>query len=246
MTIKEQIIAKAVELLLKHPHGFRYSELLARIQRDLPQVPKNTIGGTIWNLEVQLPAQVYKPARGMYIHTQYRESETAPAPIPAPPTVEKVKEERFYEPFADWLVKELEECTKAISVGGNAFKDKWGTPDVIGVREPKKSDIIKFPTEIVSAEVKIDTGGLITAFGQACAYRLFSHKSYIVVPVESPEDDIGRLDTLARIFGIGLILFDAKDPKNPKFEIRVRAAKHEPDMFYVNRCMKFIEDDLFS
>lgn len=26
---------------------------------------------------------------------------------------------------------------------------------------------------------------------------------------------------------------------------RVRAAKHEPDMFYVNRCMKLIEDDLF-
>lgn len=126
------------------------------------------------------------------------------------------------------------------------FKDKWGTPDVIGVREPKKSDIIKFPTEIVSAEVKIDSGGLIIAFGQVCAYRLFSHKSYIVVPTDSPEDDIGRLDTLARIFGIGLILFDAKDPKDPKFEIRVRAAKHEPDMFYVNRCMKIIENQLFS
>jgi len=29
------------------------------------------------------------------------------------------------------------------------------------------------------------------------------------------------------------------------FAIRVRAAKHEPDMFYVNRCMKLIEDELF-
>ena len=86
----------------------------------------------------------------------------------------------------------------------------------------------------------------ITAFGQACAYRLFSHKSYIVVPVDSPEDDIGRLDTLGRIFGIGLILFNAKDPQNPSFEIRVRAAKHEPDMFYVNRCMRLVEDQLFA
>ncbi|HEY7462037.1 MAG TPA: hypothetical protein VIC59_09205 [Gemmatimonadota bacterium] len=84
------------------------------------------------------------------------------------------------------------------------------------------------------------------SFGQACAYRLFSHKSYLVVPVESPEDDVARLDTLARIFGIGLILFDSKNPKIPKFEIRVRAVRLEPDMFYVNRCMKFIEDDLFS
>jgi hypothetical protein len=98
----------------------------------------------------------------------------------------------------------------------------------------------------VSAEVKIDPVGLITAFGQACVYRLFSHKSYIVVPADSPEDDIARLDTLGRIFGIGLILFNAKDPQQPSFDIRVRASKHEPDMFYVNRCMRLIEDQLFS
>ena len=66
---------------------------------------------------------------------------------------------------------------------------------------------MKFPTEIVSAKVKIDPVGLITAFGQACAYRLFG-----------------------RIFGIGLILFNAKDPQNPSLELRVRAAKNEPDM----------------
>jgi hypothetical protein len=67
-----------------------------------------------------------------------------------------------------------------------------------------------------------------------------------VVPAASPEDDVARLDTLARIFGIGLILFDATNPKSPDFEIRVRAAKHEPDMFYVNRCMKLVEDELFG
>ena len=43
-------------------------------------------------------------------------------------------------------------------------------------------------------------------------------------------------------FGIGLILFNAKDPQQPAFEIRVRAAKYEPAMFYVNRCMQLIED----
>jgi hypothetical protein len=58
----------------------------------------------------------------------------------------------------------------------------------------------------------------------------------------SPGDDIARLDTLGRIFGIGLILFNAKDPQQPAFEIRVRAAKHEPDMFYVNRSMRLVED----
>lgn len=246
MTNKEQIISKALEFLKDAPQGIRYSDLVVRISAALPQIPKNTVHGTIWNLDVQLPSQVLKPARGLYVAAQYRQPVVVePEAVVASP-VEKVREERFYEPFADWLVNELEECTKAISVGGNLFRDKWGTPDVIGVREPKKSDIIKFPTEIVAAEVKLDPSGLITAFGQACAYRLFSHKSYLVVPLDSPEDDVARLDTLARIFGIGLILFDSKDPKLPKFEIRVRAARLEPDMFYVNRCMTFIEDDLFN
>ena len=120
------------------------------------------------------------------------------------------------------------------------------TPDVIGIREPRKSDIIRPATDIVSAEIKIDTGNLITAFGQACSYKLFSHKSYIVIPKESSEEDVTRLDALGRIFGIGLILMDVSDPKMPRFEIRVRATKHEPDMFYVNKYMKLIENELFS
>ena len=245
MTSKERIIAKALELLKSEPHGIRYSEFVRRVNDALPDIPKNTIHGTLWNLEVQRPDEVYKPARGLYLHSSFKPSSLPETPKVTTPAVTKVKEEQFYEPFGDWLVNELEECTKAISVGGNTFKDKWGTPDVIGIREPKKSDIIKFPTEIVAAEVKIDTAGLITAFGQACSYRLFSHKSYIVIPTEAPEDDIARLDSLARIFGVGLILFDAKNPGEPRFDIRVRAAKHEPDMFYVNRYLKLIEDDLF-
>lgn len=249
MTSREQIIARAVEILKGEPHGVRYSELVRRIHEALPDVPKNTIHGNIWNLEVRTPEQVYKPARGMYLHVQYRPPamQAEPAEPKAPTSVaEKITEQRFYEPFADWLVHELEECTKAISIGGNKFRDKWGTPDVVGIREPRKSDIVKFSTEIVSAEIKVDSSSLIVAFGQACSYRLFSHKSYIVVPADSPEDDIARLDTLARICGIGFILFDSHNPKEPRFEIRVRAAKQEPDMFYVNRYMKLIEDELFT
>ena len=32
--------------------------------------------------------------------------------------------------------------------------------------------------------------------------------------------------------------------ETPDFEIRVRALKHEPDMFYVNKNLKYIEDKL--
>jgi hypothetical protein len=28
-----------------------------------------------------------------------------------------------------WLVNEVEECSAAIALGGNRFKDKWQTPD---------------------------------------------------------------------------------------------------------------------
>ncbi len=130
-------------------------------------------------------------------------------------------------------------------MGGNVFRDKWGTPDVIGIREAKRSDIIKPPTEIVAAELKLDTGALITAFGQACSYKLFAHRSYIVIPSSASEDDVSRLDALARIFGIGLILFAADAPQSPEYSIRVRASRHEPDIFYVNRYLRLIEDDLF-
>lgn len=117
---------------------------------------------------------------------------------------------------------------------------------MVGVRESKRSDIIQFPTEIIVGEIKIDTNGLITAFGQACAYKIFSHKSYIVVPNDSQIEDITRLDTLCRQFGIGFILFDNKNSEDPTFEIRVRAIKHEPDMFFVNKNLKLIEDKLFK
>lgn len=246
MTIRENIISQAIEILENCPQGIRYSEFVRQIQNALPGTSQNTIQGTVWNLEVKLPESVFKPARGLFLHTKYRDTTQPVETKTIQPAKRKFHESDFYKTFADWLVKDLEECTKAIPIGGNVFKDKWGTPDVIGIREPKKSDIIKLPTEIVSAEIKLDSTNLITAFGQACAYRLFSHKSYIVVPASSPEDDIARLDALSRIFGVGLILFSPEDPENANFSIRARATKHDPDMFYVNRCMRIIEDQLFS
>jgi len=130
-------------------------------------------------------------------------------------------------------------------LGGNRFRDKWGTPDVIGKRESRRSDILQAPTEIVSAEIKTDVLQLVTAFGQACSYCLSSHKSYLVVPDSSPQDEIGRLDALCQVFGIGLILFNPSSPENPNFDIRMRARKQDPDMFYTNKYLKLVEKDLF-
>jgi hypothetical protein len=56
-----------------------------------------------------------------------------------------------------------------------------------------------------------------------------TNSGYVVIPRDSLEEDIARLDALCRIFGAGLILFDKISPEIPNFEIMVRATKHEPD-----------------
>lgn len=219
----------------------KYSELVSRISARLPDIPVNTIHGTVWNLDVTRPNEVYKPSRGLWRHFSYKDSlpvsDEAGAQQVFPPD-----EAKFYESFANYLTRDLEECTEARALGGKAFGDKWGTPDVIGVEKPKPSDIIKHLPVIVSAEIKTDTSGLITAFGQACAYKIFSHKTYMVIPKSSSGEDKARLESLSMIFGIGLIFFDSARIDNPDFEIRVRPLRHEPDMYYVNKYMKMVED----
>lgn len=249
-TVTGQIRKIALEILAVKPEGIRYSDLKRKILDRNSSFNPNTIGGATWNLDARYPDKIYKPDRGVFRLLEFKE-DVLTQPDQQMKTSTKttkkksIKEEDFYKPFADWLVNELEECTKAVDLGGNILRDKWGTPDVVGVRESKRSDIIQFPVEIVSAEIKIDSNSLITAFGQACSYKIFSHKSYIVVPRDSQYED-NRLDTLCRQFGIGLILFDNTSVQDPKFEIRARAVKHEPDMFFVNKNLKLIEHKLFK
>lgn len=245
--ITEQIKECAFEVLKEKPEGLRYSQLVAQIHQKDPSFNLNTISGSIWDLEVQRPDRVYKPSRGLYRLVEFRDVKTDQLKQElVAETAKKIEEKDFYKPFTDWLVNEMEECTKAIALGGNRFKDKWGTPDVVGKRESRRSDIIQAPAEIVAAEIKLDMSQLVTAFGQACAYCLFAHKSYLVIPVDASQDDIDRIDSLCQVFGIGLVLFNSNNAEDPDFEIRVRPQKHDPDMFYVNKYMKQIEGELFS
>ena len=245
--ITERILATALTLLDDSPAGLRFSELHKKIKETDENFKPNTISGCIWNLDARFPKEVYKPSKGLFRLTKFKKAEEAEVPV-TPPLIVKspVKEEDFYAPFAEWLKNEIEDVTEAIALGRNKFKDRWGTPDVIGKRESRRSDIIKGPIEIVSAEIKTDTAQLVTAFGQACAYKLFSHKAYLVVPRQSPDDEISRVDLLCQIFGIGFVIFDAENPSVPDFQIRVRPARHEPDLFYTNKYVALIEKELFS
>jgi len=101
------------------------------------------------------------------------------------------------------------------------------------------------PTEAHVVTAHVVTAQLVTAFGQTCAYCLFSHKSYLVAPKAAPQDEVARLDSLCQIFGIGLVLFNAEDATSPQFEIRVRPRKLDPDLFFANKYMKLIEPQLF-
>lgn len=247
MTKKERISGKAKEILATEPAGVRWSHLVSRLRDEFPEDPLGTITGSSWNLDARFPDEVYKPSRGLFRLLKFKADPMPTLSVPAIGDSTQsggVREADFYQPFADYLVNDLEECTAAISLGGNRFGSKWGTPDVFGIFKSRESDIVKMPLLVVAAEVKTDTGQLITAFGQSCAYKLFAHRSYLVIPNRSLPEDISRLDALCVIFGIGLILFNSEAPTAPDFEIRVRAARHEPDAFYVNQCVRQIADEL--
>ena len=245
--VTEKIKDKAFELLKDNPDGLRYSELVKFISENDEKLNRNTINGSIWNLDSQFPDKVYKPSRGLFRLLEFKDPETDELKKEVQPKeAKRIKEEDFYEPFSNWLQNDIEDVTHSIPLGGNRFKDKWGTPDVIGKKESKRSDIIQAPVEIVSTEIKTETKRLITAFGQACAYKLVSHKCYLVIPKQSSQDEVARLDSLCQLFGIGLVLFNVENPNTPDFIIRVRPNKHEPDFFYTNKYMSRIEKELFQ
>jgi len=236
----KQIRDKALELLKATPDGIHYSELIHLIKQALPDAKENTIYGAVWDLDKRFPKQVSKPARGLFKYLSSSATDkTETVTTASTSQASRSDESLFYDSFRDYLRGELGDSDNAITIGGAGFVDKWSTPDVLGVRKSGHGAIVELPTEITSAEIKVNTSPqeLITGFGQACAYLLFSNKSYLVIPKQTNEEILDRLDALCRLFGIGLILFNKDNSTNPDFEIRNRAAKHDPDMFYVNQYL---------
>jgi hypothetical protein len=105
------------------------------------------------------------------------------------------------------------------------------------VLKPRAQDIFKFEPQIVTAEIKAVPSQPVVAFGQAVAYRLFSHKSYIVVPNSTSSDDMNRLKSLCSIHGVGLVTF-ALNKDQPDYAVVVLPVNAAPDMFYVNNMLE--------
>ncbi|MEO0072740.1 MAG: hypothetical protein ABIK10_04805 [candidate division WOR-3 bacterium] len=240
-TRREKIINVAIEILKNRPNGIGFAELRREIKKQLPEIEENTIRGTIWDLHTKI-REVEKPERGLFILKEFLANREKSIEVDATKSVteketgKRITEYDFYDSFANYLVQELEECSRAVRLAGNAFGGMWGTPDVLGVYKFPETAPVKPPIEIVSAEIKIETDAnkLLPAFGQACSYKLFSHKVYLVIPKDTDRDICGRIESLCLRFGIGLILFDKNNPDNPDYEIIARAVKSEPDYYYLN------------
>lgn len=244
---RKQIHARAREILEEHSGGIRWGEILKLIHADAPDTPPNSIHGAIQVL-FQSSDDIVKVARGTYQLSKFvdedaAEAIAADAAVATAPVVpvkngaiqEALAEQDFYASFAEWL-EENDEVTVAGALGGSSLGGKWGTPDVMGVLKPRAQDMFKFEPQIVTAEIKATPSQPVVAFGQAVAYRLFSHKSYIVVPRTTSSDDMNRLKSLCSIHGVGLVVFTL-DKSEPDYGVIVLPAVATPDMFYVNSML---------
>ena len=211
---RNEIQKRVLNVLEAHPQGIRWSDITAKIEAETPETNRNTIQGAIQNLFSTRRSEIAKVARGTYQLTRYLDAENASsASIESKsdlisvsaevPGAAPLTEQDFYSSFAEWL-EENDEATVASALGGSSLGGKWGTPDVIGVLKPRAQDIFKFEQQIVSAEIKAVPSQPVVAFGQAVAYRLFSHKSYMVIPNSTSSDDMNRLKSLCSIHGVGL------------------------------------------
>jgi hypothetical protein len=233
---RQEIQAQAFAVLQENRQGIRWSDLLTAIEERAPDTPRNSIRGGVHNLLISKTDEIIKVGRGIYQLSKFLEVEDAIASkqdlaIAEEPVQgndaghQSLTEQDFYPSFAEWL-EENDEATFASPLGGSVLGGKWGTPDVIGVLKPRAQDIVK----VVPSQPVI-------AFGQAVAYRLFCHKSYMVIPNSTSGDDMTRLTALCGIHGVGLVTF-ALDQERPDYLVVVPPTLATPDMFYVNRMLE--------
>ena len=239
-----QIGQMAIQILDQNPEGLRWSDWLRKIENEADETPHNSLRGGLHWLVSNDQETIRKVAKGTYQLEKYVnadiEDSFAKHKNVIIRQIPKIKEEEFYELFAKWLV-DNDEATIARKLGGASLGGKWGTPDIIGVLKPQAKDIFKFQPQIITAEIKTAAGETVVAFGQAIAYRLFSHKSYIVVPNNISSDDLNRLKSLCTLHGVGLVTFNL-DKLDPNFTVIVIPAVAEPDMFYVNSMLNRLRD----
>ena len=231
LTIKE-IREFGHKTVLENNGGIRFTDIVQRIVEHSPETNLNTIRAQVGKLGRVFPESIEKPSRGLYRPIDNAD-ETQDNIAENQQESTTIREEVFYESFANFLTGDLDECSTAVAIGSMRGNGKWGNPDVVGINKPLPHHVIKFEPEIISAEIKVNPNDTVTAFGQAVAYRLFSHKTYLVLPSTVTEVESAKVLLLCSLYGIGLVYF-ILDPKNPAFSVTLYAQKFVPDMFSLN------------
>ncbi|MET4728536.1 hypothetical protein ABIE09_002346 [Lysobacter enzymogenes] len=146
-SIRGQVRNIAAKFIKSKSGEVSYSEIMRHLYEQLPSANKNTLLGAINAFRADLPKDIGRPGRGVFVFNASSKRATG-APKKAAATKKAApapREEALYEPFADWLVNEVEEASEAYALGGKISNDKWATPDVVGLYQPRRGDHIQFP-----------------------------------------------------------------------------------------------------
>ena len=237
MSKKDDIRKKAFEILGRpeFKQGIRFATLVKKVVAETGEI-ENTCNGSLYNLPNEEPEKISRPYRGLFI---LKENEKFLKEVVERNFEQKAEakfnESDIYEPARNYLLSR-EECTHAVVIGGNIFGKKWGTPDILGAIRAH-SDAVYQPTlEIVAIEIKDAGYSPVEALGQAMAYKLSAHRTWLVLPEDG---DLGRIEGIARSANIGLISF-TKSGDSFKFETLNRPTAGHPDFAEVNKML----DDL--
>ena len=97
---QEQIRDRGCEIVAGEKDGIRYSALVARISKESPETPVNTIHGSVYDLDQKRPLKVAKPSRGLFVvvppgGVRPVPPVVPPVPIKARPRPRQISQHRF-------------------------------------------------------------------------------------------------------------------------------------------------------
>ena len=238
--MSEKGIGKQIEesILVELKKGaLQRSSIIERAMAAMPGVNRHTIEGNISRMNAEnIITQLERGIWALPGFVEPNEKDTLKTKVAKRPG-----EYAFYKSFAEWLLA-YGNCTDAIPLGGSALGDKWMTPDVVGIDEVPNNSMYRGSeiTAFVSAEIKVSTtdNEIIRGFGQACSYLYFSHKSILVIPKDASDKVKVRMESLCRLIGLGLVLFDASNAVDPDFRISLQPIHREPDVVALNYVLE--------
>lgn len=233
---KAQRIAIQVLGLKKNSDGMVHSHLIEAVLVRNPKINQHTVVRAVVDLPKDHPDAVVKgegwgaPYRLKKIVDREAAEEDAEEDA-AQGT--QTRERSYYKPFRNWLLSE-EKCQMAAATGDvrKGKRGKWMIPDVVGKRDRELIPNLTLLPEITSVEIKygVTWNELIQGFGQACAFKTFSHKTYLVVPQQIKPDYRRLLDHLCELFHVGFVVYDSEvKPEAVTFTEVLRPQPHEPD-----------------